>query len=810
MTLSFFYRLHGSILMMCFCILLSCTNTFGQLENIENSYSKDQSNLQEKIFVHTDRTFYLCGEIIWFKAYLANALNNEPLSLSKVAYIEILDKTNLPVLQAKIAIKDGVGSGSFLLPFSISSGNYKLRAYTNWMKNFSSEHYFNKNISIINTTRNLDSAIVHESVTCSASFFPEGGALVNGLESEIAFKTKDNKNTGINSEGVIVDGANDTIVHFKTLHAGIGHFYLSPEKGKDYMAVINCSNGVVIRQKLPGANDAGYVLHVTDTNSSSIKISVKIAGEDEKMSRDVFVLIQNNQQINFAKSLRMQNNYASWEINKDSLKEGVTQITVFDGDRQPVCERLFFKRPEKKLLINVQPDQSTYQLRNKVIFNVSTKDQGNRQLSGNLSVAVFRLDGFHKPDPANIFSYLWLSSNLQGSIEDAGYYFSNENKETSEALDNLLLAQGWRKFDRNKNLPGKKPAFTYMPEYLGHIITGRITNNVTGQPAAKVLVYLSVPGRRVQLKGCESDSAGFIHFDMKDFIGSNQIILQTHLKDDSLFRIKIFSPFSEEFADRTAPALHVAESESEYLQNRNFHMQIENGYREKELQEWQTPLIDSLPFYIHPFKTYLLDNYTRFTTMEEVLREYVAEVAVRRKGSQFRLMVLNEPGYELQKRQPAEIFFENNPLILLDGVPVSKVNKIMAYDPLKVQKIEVVASRYFFGPVIADGIVSCTTYKGNLDGYTLDPGDLVLDYDALQQQRIFDSPDYSADSTLHSRLPDFRELLYWSPEINTNEKGEGNFSFYTGDIPGKYLAVFQGISADGHAGSISIPIDVKK
>jgi hypothetical protein len=806
MTLSFFYRLHGSILMTCFCILLSCTNSFGQLKNIENN----QYNLQEKIFVHTDRIFYLCGEIIWFKAYLANAINSEPLSISKVVYIEILDKTNLPVLQEKIAMKNGVGIGSFLLPFSIASGNYELRAYTNWMKNFSPEHYFNKSISIINTTRNLDSAIVHESLTCSANFFPEGGTLVNGLESEIAFKVIDNKNIGISSEGVIVDGANDTIVYFKTLHAGIGHFYLSPEKGKEYTAIINCSNGSVIRQKLPGANDDGYVLHVTDTNSNSVKISVKQAGEDEKMLRNIFVLIQNNQQINFAKSLSIQNNYASWEINKDSLKEGVTQITVFDADRQPVCERLFFKLPEKKLLINAQPDHSTYQLRNKVSFNVTTKNQSNQQLSGNLSVAVFRLDDLHKPDPANIFSYLWLTSNLQGSIEDAGYYFSNENKEKNEAIDNLLLAQGWRKFDKNKISIDKKPAFTYMPEYLGHIITGRITNRATGQPAAKILVYLSVPGRRVELKGCVSDSLGLIHFDMKDFIGSSQIVLQTHLKNDSLFQIKIFSPFSEEFTDRTAPALHVAESESEYLQDRNFHMQIENGYHQSDLQNWQTPIIDSLPFYISPYKTYLLDNYTRFTTMEEVLREYVAEVAVRRKGSQFRLMVLNEPGYELQKRQPAEIFFETNPLILLDGVPVSEVNKIMAYDPLKVQKIEVVASRYFFGPIISDGIVSFTTYKGNLDGYTLDPGDLVLDYAALQQQRIFDSPDYSADSTLHSRLPDFRELLYWSPEINTNEKGLANFSFYTGDIPGKYLAVFQGISANGDAGSISIPFNVQK
>src|SRR5665213_1528126 len=151
MKVSSFYRLPGSILIMCFCILLSCGNTFGQLKNIETDYStNEQYHLQEKIFIHTDRTFYLCGEIIWFKAYLVNSLNNEPLSLSKVLYIEVLDKTSQPVLQEKIAMRNGAGSGSFFLPFSIASGNYELRAYTNWMKNFSPEHYFSKNISIIN------------------------------------------------------------------------------------------------------------------------------------------------------------------------------------------------------------------------------------------------------------------------------------------------------------------------------------------------------------------------------------------------------------------------------------------------------------------------------------------------------------------------------------------------------------------------------------------------------------------------------------------------------------------------------------
>ncbi|HEY6902176.1 MAG TPA: hypothetical protein VI233_16080, partial [Puia sp.] len=115
----------------------------------------------EKIFTHTDKDLYLAGEIAWFKIYTLDASTLHPLSISKVAYVEVLSKER-PVLQAKIALDEGLGSGSFQLPFSIPSGNYTLRVYTSWMKNAGPENFFEKNLTILNTLRDpgyLDSLI---------------------------------------------------------------------------------------------------------------------------------------------------------------------------------------------------------------------------------------------------------------------------------------------------------------------------------------------------------------------------------------------------------------------------------------------------------------------------------------------------------------------------------------------------------------------------------------------------------------------------------------------------------------------------
>lgn len=783
----------------------------GQITDIQNSYTNyNRYNLQEKIFVHTDRSFYLCGDVLWFKAYLTDAVNNQPLSLSKVSYIELLDKNHQPVFQAKIGMKEGAGSGSFFLPFSMKSGNYELRAYTNWMKNFSPDSYFKKMVTIVNTTKNLDSTAVKESVSYEANFFPEGGDLIIGLSSEIAFKINDNKNKGVDAEGAIIDQSNDTITKFETSHFGIGHFYLNPDAGKIYTAIINCGNGTVIRKDLPKAYPSGFVMHVADTGSNNLMVSVSSAGLRDNISNNIYIIIQNNGRITSASVLNTVNGKAVYIISKDSLKDGVAQITVFDSNKQPQCERLYFKRPKNEMMITANADKNNYGLRSKVIINVSTKDQSQNLVSGNLSASVFRLDSLNQPDKENIFNYLWLSSELKGNIQDVNYYFKSENRETDEALDNLMLAQGWRKFDWKKALQNNVPAFKYVPENIGHIITGKITYKSTKKSVAGILVYLSVPGRRVQLKGCLSDSEGLVHFDMRDFIGSNQIVMQTNNGDDSLYHLEIFSPFSEEYSNEMIPAFYVSEDKSEMLQVSNLHMQVENVYHEQDLQKLQTPLIDSLPFYYKPYKTYMLDDYTRFTTMEEVLREYVTELSPRRKGTKYRITTLNVPAFPLNDKQTEVQVFETNPLVLLDGVPVFDMNKIIAYDPLKVQKLEVVAEKYYWGPITAEGIASFTTYKGNLDGFTLDPKDLILDYDGLQQQRVFYSPDYSSEKELQSRLPDFRDVLYWSPNVNTDEKGNAQISFYTGDVEGKYWVELQGISPNGDAGSTGFILNVTK
>jgi hypothetical protein len=138
------------------------------------------------------------------------------------------------------------------------------------------------------------------------------------------------------------------------------------------------------------------------------------------------------------------------------------------------------------------------------------------------------------------------------------------------------------------------------------------------------------------------------------------------------------------------------------------------------------------------------------------------------------------------------------------------MNKVMAIDPLKIKRLDVIKDRYFWGSADAEGILSYASYKSDLAGVEVDPHAVVMDYEGMQLQRVFYSPVYDTDAAALSRVPDFRNLLFWAPTIKTNTQGKNQVTFYTSDEEGKYVAVIQGMTADGETGSQYFTFEVKK
>ena len=304
----------------------------------------------------------------------------------------------------------------------------------------------------------------------------------------------------------------------------------------------------------------------------------------------------------------------------------------------------------------------------------------------------------------------------------------------------------------------------------------------------------------MQFYAGKSDSLGRVKFYTHELFGPHELIVQTDPTQDTSLRVDIAIPFSEKYSERILSYSQIAPSFTKRIMSNSISSQIQNVYVSNLLRRFQEPDLDTTGFYGRPDFRYMLDDYTRFTTMEEVLREYVNPINVARPGGKFHLYVIDDP---------RRVLFKEDPLVLLDGVPVFDMDQIMAYDPLKIRKLEVVSRKYYYGPMVNPGIASFTTYKGNLEDFHLDPRAIILDYEGMQLQREFYSPIYESETQQKSRTPDFRNLLYWSPDIHVDSNGKASVEFYSSDQKGKYIVVVQGITADGKAGSATSGFEIK-
>jgi hypothetical protein len=768
---------------------------FASIKKQFENYRKNV--LQEKIYVHTDKDFYLTGELLWFKIYNVDASLHKLLDISKVAYVEILDKDHNAVLQTKLSVKDGAGNGSLYLPQNLASGNYVFRAYTNWMKNFDPGFYFEKIITLVNTVdAKPANAVANTAISYDVQFFPEGGNLVNGIESKIGCRVVDQYGNGKDFQGIILNQENDTITKFQSLKFGIGSFNFQPANNKIYKAVINVG-GNVISKELPNAYAQGYALQLSKPENG--KIQVKIKTSDGFNGQDVYLFVHCRQQIVEARNFSIVNNEVVFEIDEKKLGEGISQFTLFNSQKQPVCERLFFKRPTQQLVIEAKADHQQYESRKKVNIQIDAKDEAGQQQVANMSMAVYRFDSSFDFSRQNIQTYLLLSSDLKGNIESPEYYFNNTGAEADQAIDNLMLTHGWRRFSWQNILQNKTYSFSFIPEYEGHIVSGTVTNKLTGQPAKNIQSFLAIPDSAFQFFTGVTDGAGKVNFYTKNFYGNHEIFGQAGGRERN-FRIDLKSPFSETYSSRLLQPFSLSSVSGFALHAASISTQVQNIYSKEKLDKFSSLNIDTSLFFV-PTRTYVLDNYVRFPTMEEVLREYVQEVAVIKQNSSLRL--------EVGRRDAAGIVYRYEPLVLVDGVPLfDDPNKIFSYDPLKVKELQVVNKKYFLGASNFEGILNFKTFAGRPEGLMLDPNATVIDYEGLQLQREFFSPVYETQNQVTSRLPDFRNLLYWAPVIKTSSSGKQEINFYTSDLAGKYMITIEGLSGNGVAGHKSFIIEV--
>ena len=512
---------------------------------------------QEKVYLHFDNTAYFRGETLWFSAYVVRTDKQRLTDMSRVLYVELLDPTGEVVEERKVKLDGGRGSGSIKLDKLLTSGFYEVRAYTRYMLNWDGAWAFSRVFPIFNTpekdgdysrpviaepawrkrlpsSRGQDSTERH---SINVAFYPEGGRLVRGLLSKVAFAVTDRDGRPLDTVGTLTlpDG---TATEVRTLREGRGVFETVPAD-RPATLTLTGENGRSRTFTLPSAEASGCVLRVETDDDNYVYATVsRTADFDSPLA---LVLVSGGN-VDATDIIHPGETVARRSFFKGDMEAGVSQLALIRPDGAIMAERMVFVHPRggvDTIAVSAEGPLSPcgkLTLRARTLpgatFSVSVRD---RVTDANGSAG----------DAA---TWLLLSSDLRGYIHNPGYYLEADDPAHRRAADLLMLVQGWRRYDL-RQMEGEVRFERRHPIEDGLYLYGRLRparkRDAAGGVSLTATLYNSA-GESMDGRA-KTDSAGLYAFRLPDCEGEWTLLLNTRDAEGKVRRYRVgidrnFSP----------------------------------------------------------------------------------------------------------------------------------------------------------------------------------------------------------------------------------------------------------------------------
>ena len=470
-----------------FCLLsLACFQLYGQEDSDVLDAFEDYTDLtREQVYLHLNKTVYIKGEMLGFNAYVFNGESKLLSGTTANLYCQVLDANDKVINEKLIMINQGISRGDFMIDSTYSSGEYTLKAYTNWLRNFNSEHtYYEEHFRVIDPETVKTDKPIAVSDDVDLQILPESGHLLSATDNVVGIIAKDSRGHGISNLNVeILDDADQSIAQVTLNQFGIGTFLMHPKPEKIYRAVFDY-NEKPKEVLLPKADPRGIVLSIQPLKDHvAIKVKTNTATLPAAKQRNYKLYIHNGYELKDADLNFSNGQEIALKINSNDLFSGMNIFTLFDEDDRPIAERLYFN-------FNgiVQPQTGkaiVRQLKDSIEIKLPVK-QVNQSLFQNLSVSVLPAGTKSYYHHENIISSLHLRPYLNSSIEQASYYFTDVTEKKQYELDQLLLTQGWSSYDWNT-------IFNAPPEYIHDFEVGiKYIINSNDAKSKELLIYPNI------------------------------------------------------------------------------------------------------------------------------------------------------------------------------------------------------------------------------------------------------------------------------------------------------------------------------
>ncbi|MBN2814027.1 MAG: hypothetical protein JXQ80_08105 [Bacteroidales bacterium] len=740
---------------------------------------------EENVYLQTDRSVYAPGETIWFKAWLLSEAGIQPKKLSNYLYISMIDKDSIEVLSHVLPFSNDQLSGNLVLPQLLNPGNYKLIAYTSWMKNMPADRIFDKNILIeiadenalhvdlqlaqeiaipgsqatvvISTVKkdgsavsaNIDYEMVNKngilssgkgktdkagkmSVTLSIPeagaceglklvanvshkakhqtralvmpvpansfnilFYPEGGLLLYGIDTKVAFRAFNKADRPVDFKGAIYTNENKLAQQIESTYQGIGSFNLDPEKGKTYYLKITQPAGITQTFELPAPRRAGLALRV----DSRTKDTLTLVAEQTSMYPNVYSFVgQVNGRVYWMETIKTSE-AARLKVPLDEFPAGVAEFAAFDTLKNLLAKRLVYLNDHKRLYITLKPDKTVYAPREKVTLTIEARDDKGQPVEASLALAVVLSGQSSNENNSNLFTYNTLKNNLIGFLPTPGQYFTTAG-EASAILDNLLIANTFKRFTWRTVLGVNEASvpFKSMEENGNPLTTIAYDRKVASYFAQDILNSMCNPGH-----------------------------VYTDVPENDMDRI-------------LNPAKYQKKAGPDYSKMKD---------------------VDEIVYTVKPYK--IIDGKIVFHSSSPNTLMHQQGAAIAIDG----------------------VYRGTDPTIFSTLTPMDIDRVVISTNPVDVQK---------YTGLNSIGIIEIFTKSGNASLRTT--GDNKPQVRQVNVNVPFDSPHFESGATRIKAGEDQRITLYWDPQISTGSSGKATITFFNGDTPSTVEVFAEGISAN--------------
>lgn len=744
---------------------------------------------QQKVYLHTDKVCYQTGENIWIKAYLLNSITLQSDIISKEIFVELLDQEQRVAHTLILQNKNGLSEGDIYLKDSLIEGNYQLRAYTNWMRNFDHDYFFSKTIQIKNPgyenvvtksglkdITDFNKTVKKNETDIKVTFFPEGGNIVAGLSNKIAFKAENALGMPIDIKGTLIDNKGTKPVSFESVHDGMGTFRFLPQPDVSYKVQVTFSNGKVQEYLLPEILKEGIVMTVDPLGKDDIKVILKHNAQSATNAKltDIVIVAQSRGKVFYIAKGEIKDKPVMSAIPKKTLPAGITQITIFDGDGMPVCERLVFIKPEKNLA-NI--DFTTTDLNDSIVCNIKLTSAVGNFSSANVSFsATEKVPNIVQSGNENILTNLLLTSDIKGRVHNPAYYFDENNPEAAAHLDLVMQTNGWRRFVWNELLAGKFSDLSYS-RVGGISVSGSVIGE-NNQVFPNSKVVLSVPDKFNFNFETTTDYEGRFTFPAFEYDDTVYVKIETIKETYGKPGYIILDP---------APAPNKSTYPYPILYNENYdENKVKENTKRENIENKKQPKIKTSSDG---------ETGTRYGSPSYSLKigEEAGRYADITQYIQGKIPGVGVMGGKIVIRGVGTINSGSDPLFLLDEVFVDE-GTIRTMPPSEFESVDIFKGpdASVFGSQGANGALVFHTKKAKFPKRS----SIELYLAGYHTPREFYTPPYESWVNKPADLG-IPRTIFWEPNVSISSNGEAEVRFKKKFSSGEYDITIEGLTESG-------------